>query len=108
MTTRGGTIRAASLPRNATARVRSGARDGGSKAKTLAVVVGSGTEGSVLTAGKFIRCISVVEIAGPPQAGRPGRSDIDALDRKALQIGARIVRIEYLAVEECLLAARLR
>src|SRR5215204_1975859 len=37
---------------------------------------------------------------------RPAASDLDALDRQALQVGRRILGIEHLAVEEGLFAAR--
>src|SRR5665647_2850787 len=45
---------------------------------------------------------------GRPRTGGPGCSDFDALDGEALEIGARIFRVEDLAVEKGFLAARRR
>ena len=66
-----------------------------------------GGAASALSSGMFIDVFSVA--SREPAALRRGphwSQTVDALDRQALEVGLRIVRIEHLAVEEGLLAAR--
>src|SRR4051812_30963762 len=63
---------------------------------------------SALIAGIDIEIVSPRFNEGAARKGRAARfgSDINTLDRQGLQIRSRIFRIEHLAVEEGLLAAR--
>src|SRR4051812_10166546 len=76
---------------------------------TVAVAGETATDGSVLTRGMVIqRSPSPREASGSRRAAARARSHLDALDRQALEVGARVLGVEDLAVEEGLLAARRR
>src|SRR5262245_5215407 len=92
ITTAGGTTRTASRPAKAARRLSSGrgcSRTGSTRAPP-------DRDGASATLSDLV--------TGMLMGFAP--SDLDALDRQALEVGARIVRIENLAVEERLLAAR--
>src|SRR5262245_22147718 len=95
ITTSGGSTRTRSSPSRSEIRLASGGRFGAS-GRTFASVAGNGGAGCAFTSGMFIAWIL-------PAADS---SDFSALDGEALEVGARVVGIEHLAVEEGLLAAR--
>src|SRR6185436_3069171 len=81
-------------------------------ATTGVAIVGEVTGIAVAVASVFIACIDI-EIVSPRFNERAARlprgpvgSDINTLDRQRLQVSGRIFGIEYLAIEEGLLAAR--
>src|SRR5262245_5939010 len=92
ITTAGGTTRTASRPARAARRLSSGrgcSRSGSTRAPP-------DRDGASATLSDLV--------TGMLMGFAP--SDLDALDRQALEVGARIVRIENLSVKERLLAAR--
>src|SRR5262245_21335336 len=92
ITTAGGTMRTASMRATAATRLTSGrgcSRSGSTRAPAA---------GGAATARLSDLVIGMLMDAAP--------SDLDALDGQTLEVGARIVRIENLSVEERLLAAR--
>src|SRR5262245_13291164 len=90
---RGGSTRTAARLSAGTTRLLKKSGFGASKRSTSALRAGSGTAGWVLRAGMFI--------SGSLRRSRNAAvsySHLDALDRQALEIGGRILRIEHFAV----------
>src|SRR5262245_43097504 len=103
--TMGGTMRAASVPRRA--RIRLGVDTGlTASATTFAGGCASALASTTFNAGMFIATISVRTQGRAARLGRPSGLRFEALDAEALEIGLGVLRIEDLAVEEGLLAAR--
>src|SRR3954468_10850829 len=84
-------------------RVVSKGRFGAASGRTTAVAFGKATAVSVLITGI---CISEFLVSMLGAHAAQARLNLHAFDREALEIGGRIFRIEDLAVEEGLLAAR--
>src|SRR3981081_23844 len=105
--TRGGIVRVATAPRAGRTFVVTKLGFGVDNRSTVAVAGEIATDGSILTRGRVIQR-SPSPRAGKARAARRARprSTLDAFNGQTLEVGARIVGIEYLAVEEGLLAAR--
>src|SRR5215211_2946888 len=107
-TTNGGTTRDAMLPITVPRRSASG-RFGVLSGSTRAVATGDAVRAlSNFVISMAMSTALLFRRANALRGHSLSASDLDALDREALQVSGRVVRIEHLAVEERLPAARRR